>query len=35
VTDGIQIKKWDLPLNDDKDSVLTFSLWDFAGQSVK
>jgi len=32
VTDGIQIKKWEL-INED-DSKLTFSMWDFAGQSV-
>jgi GTPase SAR1 family protein len=31
VTDGIQIKKWELLNNNDK---LTFSMWDFAGQSV-
>lgn len=33
VTDGIQISKWHVPLDEGK-SKLTYSMWDFAGQSV-
>jgi leucine-rich repeat kinase 2 len=33
VTDGIDILKWKVPLND-PDDFLEFSVWDFAGQSV-
>ena len=33
VTDGIDILKWRVPLEDTHD-VLEFSVWDFAGQSV-
>lgn len=33
VTDGIDIIKWKVSL-DDYDDVLEFSVWDFAGQSV-
>ena len=32
VTDGINIKDWGIKLKD--DSTLTYSMWDFAGQSV-
>ncbi|CAF1216648.1 unnamed protein product [Adineta steineri] len=33
VTDGIDILKWKVPL-DNSDDVLEYSVWDFAGQSV-
>ncbi|CAF2785557.1 unnamed protein product [Rotaria sp. Silwood2] len=33
VTDGIDIVKWKVPLNE-PDEFLEFSVWDFAGQSV-
>jgi hypothetical protein len=33
VTDGIDIVKWKVPL-DDSDEFLEYSVWDFAGQSV-
>ncbi|CAF3553209.1 unnamed protein product [Rotaria sordida] len=33
VTDGIDIVKWKVPLNE-PDDFLEFSVWDFAGQSV-
>lgn len=32
VTDGINIKDWTIPLED--KTSLTYSMWDFAGQSV-
>ncbi|WAR15320.1 PATS1-like protein [Mya arenaria] len=31
ITDGIQIKSWEIPVEDDK---VTYSVWDFAGQTV-
>jgi len=31
ITDGIVIKSWEVPLQDDK---VTYSIWDFAGQTV-
>ena len=32
VTDGIQIKQWEVNLDD--NVKMTYSMWDFAGQSV-
>ncbi|KAH3741006.1 hypothetical protein DPMN_047724, partial [Dreissena polymorpha] len=33
ITDGIQINTWEVPI-EDEDDKLTFSVWDFAGQTV-
>lgn len=33
ITDGIDISKWEVPIQGEKDP-LTFSVWDFAGQTV-
>ena len=33
ITDGIDIKTWKVPIDGEKD-MLTFSVWDFAGQTV-
>ena len=33
ITDGIDISKWEVPVKGEKDP-LTFSVWDFAGQTV-
>ena len=33
ITDGIDITNWQVK-NDEEDGELTFSVWDFAGQTV-
>ena len=34
ITDGIDIGEWEVPVSEDTETKITFSAWDFAGQTV-